>query len=186
MDWRLENKKTLLKARPFAVEELHINRASTNEPLPHPYYRLASNSWVNIFAITSDSKAILVRQPRAGAMADTLETPGGNIDDGEAPEAAARRELEEETGYIVGRIQLLGTINPNPAIMNNKLHMFLAQDCQLAPSRQHFPDDSEEIQIVTVPLSALDAMIQKGELQNALANLTILMAQKYVLKTLGV
>ncbi len=186
MDWRLASKKTLLTSKPFAVEELHIERITTGKALPHPYYRLSGMSWVNIFAITKDRQAILIRQPRAGMMAQTTEIPGGGIDDGEDPIVAAARELEEETGYRSGRMQSLGTINPNPAIMNNKLYMFLAEDCELAQDRKHFPDASEEIDVLTVPLSQLDVMIQKGELHNALANLTILMAQKYVLKTLGV
>ena len=186
MDWRLVNKKILVKTKPFAVEELHLARISTSQALPFPYYRLASISWVNIFAITAEGQAVLIRQPRAGMMTDTLEIPGGGIDASEEPEAAARRELEEETGYVAARILSLGSINPNPAIMDNKLHMFLAEGCTLASPRKHFPDSSEEIEVLTVPLDRLDAMIQKGELQNALANLTILMAQKYVLKTLGV
>ena len=100
--------------------------------------------------------------------------------------AIAARELEEETGYRPGRIRTMGEVNPNPAIMNNKLFMFLAEDCELAQDRKLFPDISEEIEVLTVPLAQLDTMMQKGELHNALANLTILMAQKYVLKTLGV
>ncbi|MBC7530317.1 MAG: NUDIX hydrolase [Oligoflexus sp.] len=186
MDWRLGSKKILLKTRPFAVEELHIERVSTGEALPHPYFRLSGISWVNIFAITEDQKAILIRQPRAGMMTQTTEIPGGGIDPGEDPIVAAARELEEETGYRPGRLRALGEVNPNPAIMNNKLFMFLAEDCELAKDRKLFPDASEEIEVLTVPLSQLDAMMQKGELHNALANLTILMAQKYVLKTLGV
>jgi ADP-ribose pyrophosphatase len=186
MDWRLGNKKTLLESRPFAVEELHIDRVSTGKPLAHPYYRISSISWVNIYAITKDQKVILIRQPRAGMMAETNEIPGGGIDPGEEPKVAALRELEEETGYVAGSLHYVGEVNPNPAIMNNKLYMFLAVDCELAKQRQHFPDATEEIEVRTVPVAEIDGMIQKGELHNALANLTILMAQKYVLKTLGV
>lgn len=186
MDWRLESKKLLFETRPFGVEELHLKRVSTDEALPHPYYRLSSMSWVNVFAITKDRQAILIRQPRAGMMAQTTEIPGGGIDPGEDPSSAASRELEEETGYVSKRLSLVGEINPNPAIMNNKLYMFLAEDCELAKDRKRFPDASEEIEVLTVPLPQLDTMIQKGELHNALANLTILMAQKYVLKTVGV
>ncbi len=183
MDWRLDDKKTLLASKPFAVEELHISRVSTGQALPHPYYRLRCLSWVNIFAITKEGEAILIRQPRAGAMIETLEIPGGGIDVGEEPRQAALRELEEETGYVAGRLRYVGAINPNPAIMANSLYMFLAEDCVLATERKHFPDATEEIEVLTVPVVRLDAMIERGELHNALANLTILMSQKYVLKT---
>lgn len=116
-------------------------------------------------------------------MIQTVEIPGGNIDADEDPKTAAERELEEETGYVAGRIREIGVISPNPAIMDNKLHMFLAEDCQLNLERQHFPDETEEIEVFTVDLKTLDAMLEKGEMQNALANLTVLMGQKYVLKT---
>lgn len=183
MDWTISGKKQLITTRPFAVEELEIKRMSTGKALSYPYFRINAPSWVNILALTEDKKAVLVRQPRAGAMIATVEVPGGNIDPGEDPMDAARRELEEETGYIAGSIVQVGEIFPNPAIMNNKLHMFLAQDCRLNLERQHFPDDSEELEVFTVDLPTLEAMIQKGEMHNALSNLTVLMAQKYVLKT---
>lgn len=186
MDWRIKSKKQILKTRPFAVEEIVIERISTGETLSHPYFRVSPPSWVNIFAITEDKQAVLIRQPRAGAMIHTAEIPGGNIDPDEDPKLAALRELEEETGYIAGSIREIGTINPNPAIMDNKLYMFLAEDCRLNLERQHFPDETEEIDVFTVDLETLDRMIEKGEMHNALANLTILMAQKYVLKTSGV
>ncbi len=182
MDWRLVSKKTLLTSKPFAVEELELRRISTGEAV-HPHYRLHCISWVNIFALTPDRKVILVQQPRAGLMSLTLESPGGGIDDEkEDPEIAARRELEEETGYVAGRMRLIGIVNPNPAIMDNKLYMFLAEDCVLSPSRQHFPDATEEIEIRTVPLAEVNEMLQRGELQNALSNLTMLQAQKFILK----
>lgn len=183
MDWTITSKKPLLKTRPFSVEELHLERVSTGETLSHPYFRISAPSWVNIFALTPDKKAILIRQPRAGGMIQTVEIPGGNIDADEDPKTAAERELEEETGYVAGRIREIGIISPNPAIMDNKLHMFLAEDCQLNLERQHFPDETEEIEVFTVDLKTLDAMLEKGEMQNALANLTVLMGQKYVLKT---
>lgn len=186
MDWRITSKKQLLKTRPFGVEETQIERISTGETLVHPYFRITASSWVNVFAITEDKKAVLIRQPRAGAMIQTTEVPGGNIDVDEDPKLAALRELEEETGYVAGRIREIGVISPNPAIMDNKLYMFLAEDCRLNLTRQHFPDETEEIDVFTVDLPTLDLMIEKGEMHNALSNLTVLMAQKYVLKTLGV
>ncbi len=186
MDWTIKSQKDLIARKPFAVEEISLERVSTGEPLAHPYFRIKAPSWVNIFALTEDRKVILIRQPRAGAMIQTVEVPGGNIDGDEDPKQAALRELEEETGYVAKSIREVGVISPNPAIMKNKLFMYLAEGCYLNPQRQHFPDATEEIEVFTVDLPTLDRMIEKGEMHNALANLTVLMAQKYVLKTFGV
>jgi ADP-ribose pyrophosphatase len=60
--------------------------------------------WVNVIAVTSDGQLIFVRQFRFGIWANTLEIPGGSLEPGEAPAAAAARELEEETGYRAGRL----------------------------------------------------------------------------------
>lgn len=181
MIWKEVKVQKLLNTPPFAVEEVTL--AEDGREIPTHYYRLRAPSWVNIFALTPENEAILVRQPRVGMMHMTLETPGGGIDDNEDPSLAAHRELEEETGFRAGSMHFLGTISPNPAIMTNRLHMFLARDCRIPEDRSHFPDESEQIEIVKVSLPELDSLLSQGQIHNALASLTILMAQKYALKT---
>ena len=179
MDWELKQQKILVQTPPFSVEELQFNERASHLPLGHAYYRIVSPSWVNILALTPAQEVILVRQPRAGAMQMTLEIPGGNMDQGETPEAAAARELEEETGYRCDALQYLGSISPNPAIMSNKLHMFLARDCFIPEQRLRFQDAMERIEVLTRPLSEVERLLQAGEFQNALGALTLLMALRY-------
>jgi ADP-ribose pyrophosphatase len=61
---------------------------------------IASADWCNVIAVTPDGKLVLVRQFRFGIEEFSLEIPGGIIDPGETPVAAAVRELREETGYV--------------------------------------------------------------------------------------
>jgi 8-oxo-dGTP pyrophosphatase MutT (NUDIX family) len=70
----------------------------------------------------------MVRQWRPGAGELSLEFPGGVFEKGEDGAAAAARELWEETAYRAGKIQKLGEMNPNPAIMANRVHFYLAGD----------------------------------------------------------
>ncbi|HYX38287.1 MAG TPA: NUDIX hydrolase [Oligoflexus sp.] len=181
MDWSIEHKKILAQTPVFQLEEVSLIQNADRKPVALPYYRIHTRSWVNVFALTKDSKAILVRQPRVGMMQMTLEVPGGGIDTDEDPAAAAARELEEETGYRAGSLEFVGVVSPNPAIMTNRLHMFLARDCYMPPDRQHFPDLTERIEVRTLSLAELDATIKEGGIHNALAALTILMSRRFLL-----
>ncbi len=179
MIWNESEVKKLVSTPPFSVEEVALIEPKTQVPLEHKYYRIKAPSWVNILALTSEGFVILVKQPRVGIMAMTLEVPGGGIDETEEPLLAASRELEEETGYRPGKIIPLGSISPNPAIMTNKLHMFLATNCFKPEQRQHHPDAMERIEVVTMRLNELIELIKEGRFENALGSLTVLMATQF-------
>jgi 8-oxo-dGTP pyrophosphatase MutT (NUDIX family) len=97
----------------------------------------------------------MVRQWRHGAAQLSLEFPGGVIERGEEPMAAAARELSEETAYKAGRIVSLGSCSPNPAIMANHVHFFLAEDLQ--PLEGQNLDEDEYVDVELVPV---DEVIQ--------------------------
>jgi len=86
----------------------------------HPFFVVKTTDWVNVLAITSDRKVLLVRQPRAGTASVTVEIPGGMVDPNEAPITAAARELREETGYVSDPLVPLGVVEPNPALFSNR------------------------------------------------------------------
>ena len=71
-------------------------------------------SWVNVVPVTAEGRVVLIRQYRHGIRDVTIEMPGGMIDPGESPEAAARRELQEETGYTAESLRFLARVLPIP------------------------------------------------------------------------
>ena len=81
-------------------------------------------------------------------------------------EAAARRELSEETGYGGGKWSPLFTLSANPALQNNLTHTFLAEDVTLL-SRPR-PESSEDLRIHLVPVAQLPAVIEGGGFIQAL------------------
>ena len=182
MAWKVKEKKLLLQTVPFAVEELSFE-AAPDAPT-RPYHRLLCPDWVNVLPITTVGQAVLIRQPRAGNLSQVLETPGGVLDgaEGKDPTMAALRELEEETGYTSRRIIPLASVNPNPAMQNNKLHLFLALNCSLNPQRQHFPDADERIQVELHGLDELEELVRLGRIDHALSALCIMLALKYLPK----
>jgi ADP-ribose pyrophosphatase len=122
--------------------------------------------WVNVIALTPTDEVVLIRQYRAGSAAVCLEIPGGMVDDGEAALTAAKRELEEETGYTAKTWHALGATLPNPAIQGNRLHSFLALDAERT-MQQRF-DSSEVIELALAPLAEVRAMLRDGRIDHAL------------------
>jgi 8-oxo-dGTP pyrophosphatase MutT (NUDIX family) len=148
----------------FTVER--VWRRSPNTGQTHEFVNLATPDWVNIVPLTEDREVVLVRQERHGACNLSLEIPGGLVEPGEDPAAAALRELREETGYEAPEAVPLGWVHPNPAIMSNRCHLYFAPGARLVAEQE--PDGREEIEVVTVPYDALGDLVRTGEITHSL------------------
>lgn len=127
---------------------------------------IEATDWVNVLALTPDDRVVLIRQYRPGTDSVCLEIPGGMVDAGEEPLAAAARELAEETGYTAPVWRLLGTVSPNPALFDNRLHSYLALDA--VPTSAPRLDGNEVIALETVPLSDVRTLLVEGKIEHAL------------------
>lgn len=124
LKWSTGAKKSLLKTCVFEVTSQH-NTSYTG--VEGDYIITEAPDWVIVIAELNEN-FLMVKQWRHGEQKLSVEFPGGVIDKGETPEHAAERELEEETGYKAGKLEKLGTANPNPALFSNHFHVFLATD----------------------------------------------------------
>lgn len=111
----------------------------------HDFYVLEMPDWVQVVAVTTEGRLVLVEQFRPGTGQVTLEFPAGLIDRGEDPVAAAVRELAEEAGYRGGEAAVIGELSPNPALQNNRLYVVLIDGCQ--PEGERDPDPAEVIDV---------------------------------------
>ena len=150
--------------RVFCVTALHSERAG--DGLAHTFVRVSCGDWVNVVPLTPAGEVVMIRQFRHGLGAPTLEIPGGMVDEGEDPVQAATRELLEETGYRPARVEPLGSINPNPALFGNRLHTYLAHECECVAELDN--DDHEETVVELIPLREIPDLLRRGQIDHAL------------------
>jgi len=119
---------------------------------------------VAVVVLDSKDRAILVRQYRGAVGKRLLEIPAGGIDSGEQPINSVRRELQEEIGYLPNKIDKLGGFYAAPGYCTEYLHLYLAT--YLVPSQLE-AEDTEDIEVVRVPLSRVPELIASGEIRDA-------------------
>lgn len=124
-----------------------------------------------------DNKVLLVRQFRYSYNREMYEIPAGIINQGELPQAAAARELEEETGYRAD-VKHLADIYPSPGYTDEIIHIYFAENPTL--SRQNL-DEGELLDAEFIPLDKALTMIESGEIADAK---TVVAIYKYLLATL--
>lgn len=128
-----------------------------------------------VVAVNEDGKLLMVRQYRNALDRETLEIPAGGLNSIEEPtDVAAARELEEETGYKAGKLELLMTIRTTVAFCNEKIDVYVATD--LKPSRQNL-DEDEFIGVETYSIEELAQMVYDCKIQDG-KTVAALMAYK--------
>jgi len=162
--WTLLESRTVSDHRIFRIRDDLYRFEPTG--LTRDFVVMESPDWVNVVPITEDGQVVLIRQYRHGIRAVSLEIPGGMIDPHESPEAAAARELHEETGYVADRVRPLCRVRPNPAIQNNYQYCYLAEGCRRASAPNL--DPFEHIEVVLARLEEVPGLIEREEICNAL------------------
>jgi ADP-ribose pyrophosphatase len=117
-----------------------------------------------VVVLDSKDRVILVRQYRKAVGKTLLEIPAGGVDPGEQPINTVRRELQEEIGYLPNKIDKLGGFYSAPGYCTEFLHLYVAT--YLIPS-QLKAEDTEDIEVVRVPLAKVPDLIASGEIADA-------------------
>ncbi len=127
---------------------------------------------VAIIPLMSDGRIIMERQYRYAHGRTFFEIPAGKLDSAdEDPLLAAKRELREETGAVAGKITYLGRIDTTPALINEKVHLYLAEDLTFGEREL---DDDEFLETEAVPLDTLLDMVMKGEIMDSKTQIAVL------------
>lgn len=162
LKWNEKNMRELLKTPVLTVNEIE---SSSPKDENGKYIVMTAPDWVIVIP-EINGNFLMVKQWRHGNKSLSIEFPGGVINEGEKPEVAAKREMEEETGYKAKKITYLGSANPNPALMRNKVHFFAAVDLE-STGEQHL-DEDEFVEYVQIPCEEVYAKIGSEEYPHAL------------------
>jgi len=161
------------------LETPYFNLRSDRLRLPDgsikdPYYVVERPDAAIIFPVTGDGEVVLVRQYRPPIDRMELGLPAGLVEEGEKPEAAARRELAEETGYGGGGWEPLGSLASSPSLKDNWAYLFLARGVEeVAPPD---PDEHESIEVVRVPLGEVSGLVHSGEIVSSSGVAAVMLA----------
>jgi 8-oxo-dGTP pyrophosphatase MutT (NUDIX family) len=177
--WQALGTKYLFRQPPWLVLRHQSFRLPSGRQIAD-YWISEYPPWVNVVAVTAADQVVMIRQYRPGLDDVHYEIPAGVVDEDEDIEAAARRELAEETGYGGGCWSLLTRLSANPALQTNITTTYLAEG--VVPLGQAHPEATEDLRVHLVPLAEIPALIDNGDMIQALHTAPLL---RYLLRRWG-
>jgi ADP-ribose pyrophosphatase len=141
----------------------------------HEWVYFKTHGAVAVVACTDDNRVILTKQYRHPMRKIIADLPAGGIANGETPEQAALRELEEETGFTAEKLEWLGRFSWAPSNMEGCVEIFLARD--LKPTGNFDPDQIASIEMANFN-DVLDGVLKGEYIDSALVIATLLISLK--------
>jgi ADP-ribose pyrophosphatase len=132
------------------------------------------NGGAGILPVDDDGQVVLIRQWRYPLGRASIEVPAGRIEEGDDPEATARRELEEEAGLRASHVELLAAVYPAPGYTTEKVWIYLATG--LEEVGQNLEED-ERVEVLRMPLEEALAAVASGEIDDAKTIIALLRAR---------
>ena len=146
-----------------------------------PNGKISAREWIKhpgaacIIPVLPDGKIALIKQYRYPVQAEMIELPAGKLDPGEDPENCARRELEEEIGYIAGKLTFVCNIHPAIGFASEKMWIYLAED--LVKTTEN-TDHDEFLEIMPTSLAEAVKMVWDGKITDVKTIIGLLWAER--------
>ena len=172
-DWITKSSRYLFRSPWFDLRQDQVRLPNgddiTYTSVSHPGYAM-------VVPVLPDGRVVMERVYRHTLGRELLECPSGGLD-GEPPEVAARRELEEETGYRAGALRSLGSYYGSSGISDERFHLFLARDVRSGGTVRREP--TEQIEVELLPLADLVERARRGEIEDGPSALALLLAEEF-------
>jgi ADP-ribose pyrophosphatase len=167
--WKRRASRTLFESPWFGLRQDDVTLPTGEEItytfVEHPGYAM-------VVPLLDDDRVVLERIYRYTVQETVLECPSGGLD-GDAPEVAARRELEEETGWVAGSLVSLGTFYGCDGISDERFHLFLASD--LSHSGRISREPTEQMEIELMPFDYAVELALNGGVVDAPSALALIL-----------
>jgi 8-oxo-dGTP pyrophosphatase MutT (NUDIX family) len=159
----------------LSTKYLQVYRETIRSPAGHvidDYYVATKGDGTLVMAFTDGDSVVMLREYEHGCHEYVWRLPGGGLSEGETASQAARRELLEETGYSVDRLEPLGTWFDRPGLMPDKTIVFVGYGAKRCADSA--PEQSEDIKTHTVSKDELLLMAARNDLRSPISCAVIL------------
>lgn len=170
--WRQRTSRYLFESLWFNLRQDEVT-LPTGEEIT--YTLIEHQGYAMVVPILDDRRVLLERVYRYTVQETVLECPSGGLD-GEEPEIAARRELEEETGWVADTLTPLGSFFGSNGISNERFHLFLAKGLSETGTMNREP--TEQIELITLPLQEAAELAFSGGIQDGPSALALILANQ--------
>jgi 8-oxo-dGTP pyrophosphatase MutT (NUDIX family) len=170
--WKIISQKNILKSELFDVKEIKLENDKGKRKVHHEAERVPI---VSVFPLTDKYEIYLISQYRSILKKTVLEAVSGYIEKKETVIAAARRELKEEAGIEALQLEEIARIQMSGSVFKSSSNLFLAKGLEIGDNNL---DDTEEIEVVKMPLATAVEKVMLGEINHAASVIGILMLDK--------